>query len=242
MGLDPFVVLVVGVAILFGSLVQGSAGFGVSLLGAPVMMFLDPSLMPGSMLIVGCVLPLFTLIREGRHVDWRMTRWMLLGRLGGTAAGVWVLAALSPRALAIGLGFFLVVAIGLSVRNVVLPTTTPTLLGAGLLTGVTGTAVSVSGPVVGVVLQYLPGAALRATMAAFFSIGTAFSLTGLAIGGALTGHQIATGLAMVPFLTAGYLLSGPLRRYLDTGWTRPAVLAICLFAAISVLLKGILLP
>ncbi|HEY6739685.1 MAG TPA: sulfite exporter TauE/SafE family protein [Actinopolymorphaceae bacterium] len=241
MGLDLelSVVVIVGLAVLAGSVVQGSAGFGVSLLGVPVLMLLDSTLMPGSMLIVGTLLPLFTVAREGRHVDWRTAWAAMLGRLLGTAGGVWVLAVLSTRALSIGLGLFILVGVALSLRNVVVPMNTATLFGAGAVTGVTGTAVSVSGPVVGLVMQHMSGIAMRATMAVFFSVGTVFSLGGLAFADALPWRQVVMGLSMLPFLTTGYLLSGPLRRYLDRGWTRPAVLAVSTFAAVGVLVRAL---
>lgn len=66
-----------------------------------------------------------------------------------------------------------------------------------------------------------------------------FSLTGLAIGGQLTLRQIWMGLAMLPFLVV-YAVSGPLRRYLDDGWTRTAVLTISTASALVVLIRALL--
>lgn len=239
MGLDLAVVLLVGLAVVAGSMVQGSVGFGVSLVAVPVLLLLDPSLMPGSMLVVGTLLPGLTLLREWRHVDWRIARIAMLGRLIGTAGGVWVVTVLSVRSLTIALGVFILLGVALSIWNVVVPMKGPTLFSAGALTGITGTAASISGPVVGLVMQKLPGATLRATMAAFFCVGTVFSLTGLAIAGELSGRQLLMGVVMLPFLVTGYALSGPLRRYLDRGWTRPAVLTISTVSAVVVLVRAI---
>lgn len=239
MGLDLALVLLVGLAVVAGSLVQGSVGFGVSLVAVPVLLLLDPSLMPGSMLVVGTLLPGLTLLREWRHVDWRIARIAMLGRLIGTAGGVWVVTVLSVRSLTIALGLFILLGVALSIWNVVVPMKGPTLFSAGALTGITGTAASISGPVVGLVMQKLPGATLRATMAAFFCVGTVFSLTGLAIAGELSGRQLLMGVVMLPFLVTGYALSGPLRRYLDRGWTRPAVLTISTVSAVVVLVRAI---
>lgn len=239
MGLDLAVVLLVGLAVVAGSMVQGSVGFGVSLVAVPVLLLLDPSLMPGSMLVVGTLLPGLTLLREWRHVDWRIARIAMLGRLIGTAGGVWVVTVLSVRSLTIALGLFILLGVALSIWNVVVPMKGPTLFSAGALTGITGTAASISGPVVGLVMQKLPGATLRATMAAFFCVGTVFSLTGLAIAGELSGRQLLMGVVMLPFLVTGYALSGPLRRYLDRGWTRPAVLTISTVSAVVVLVRAI---
>jgi uncharacterized protein len=39
----------------------------------------------------------------------------------------------------------------------------------------------------------------------------------------------------VPFLVAGFALSGPVRHLLDHGWTRPAVLAMAGLGALALL-------
>lgn len=232
-------VLLLGLAVFAGSVVQGSAGFGVSLIGVPVMTLLDPTLMPGAMLVVGTMLPVFTLAREGRHTERRAAGLMLLGRLLGTAGGVWVISVLSSQWLAIGIGVLVLLGVALSVNRVEVPMTPKSLFGAGAITGVTGTAASISGPVVGIVMQRMPGGPMRATMALFFSIGTVFSLGGLALSGHLTVRQVAIGGLMLPFLAVGYLLSEPFRRYLDRGWTRPAVLALSACSAVVVLMKAL---
>ncbi len=240
MGLEPDVVLLTGLAVMLGSIVQGAAGFGVSLVAVPVLTLLDPTLMPGGILVVGTLLPLFTLAREGAHVDWRKAGLSLAGRLVGTFGGVWVLASLSPRMLSIGIGVLVLSGVALSLRDVAVPAGSGSLLGAGAMTGVTGTATSISGPVVGLVLQRLPGPALRATMAVFFSVGTLMSLTALAVTGHLPARQVACGVVLLPFFGAGYLLSGPLRRHLDNGWTRIAILALSTCSALVVLVKAVL--
>lgn len=241
MGLELDVVLLTGVAVLLGSVVQGAAGFGVSLVAVPVLTLLDPTLIPGSILVVGTLLPLFTLAREGAYVDWTKASLSLVGRLVGTAGGIWVLAALSSRSLSIGIGVLVLAGAVLSVWNVRVPASNGSLFGAGVMTGVTGTATSVSGPVVGLVLQRLPGPQLRATMAVFFTIGTLMSLTALAVSGHLPGRQVACGVALLPFFGAGHLLSGPLRRHLDNGWMRVTILTLSTCSALVVLAKALFL-
>lgn len=238
MSLELPVVLVTGLAVLVGAIVQGAAGFGVSLVAVPVLTLLDPTLIPGSILVVGTLLPLFTLAREGAHVDWPKARLSLAGRLVGTLAGVWVLASLSPRALSFGIGVLVLVGVALSLWDVVVPSSTGSLFGAGAMTGITGTATSISGPVMGLALQRLPGPRLRATMAVFFCVGTLMSLVALAVAGHLPGRQVACGVALLPFFGAGYLLSGPLRRHLDSGWTRVAILSLSTCSAVIVLAKA----
>jgi hypothetical protein len=58
------------------SVVLAAFGLGLSLIAAPVVALLDPSLMPGGMLVLGMVMPTMMLAHEWRHVAWpRICRW-----------------------------------------------------------------------------------------------------------------------------------------------------------------------
>ena len=46
--------LVIAVAVLIGSVVQGLVGLGVGLVSAPVVTLLAPDLLPGTLLWMGC--------------------------------------------------------------------------------------------------------------------------------------------------------------------------------------------
>src|ERR687896_1535473 len=93
-----------GSAAIVGAIVQSSVGLGLGLVAAPIVALLFPSLMPGSMLVAACVLPLFTLTREVRHADLTGLGWAFGGRLVGTPLGVWVVAAVPARVLGMAVG------------------------------------------------------------------------------------------------------------------------------------------
>jgi uncharacterized membrane protein YfcA len=98
------VFLVAGIAVAAGALVQGGVGLGLGLIAAPVVTLLDPALMPGSMLVAGAALPVLILAREARHTDWPGVSWALAGRIAGTAAGIWLVAAVPVPALGVLVG------------------------------------------------------------------------------------------------------------------------------------------
>ena len=116
-GIDPSVVAVAGIAVLVGAVIQGAVGLGVGLVAAPVVSLLDPSLMPGSLLVVGFALPVLSLVSEHRHIDPRVG-WVFLGRVLGTAPGVAVVALLTREQLAIGVALLTLVAVAFTVRTV----------------------------------------------------------------------------------------------------------------------------
>jgi len=231
----PVLLLLAGAAVFTGAVVQGAVGFGPALVAAPVVMLLDPSVMPGAVQVVALVLRLCSLAAEWRHVDWRGVGWALLGRVPGALVGVWVVKAASPEALAVFVGLMVLVAVVLTAWRGTVPRTPRTLAVAGAVSGVTGTATSIGEPPIALVYQHATGPRIRATLAMYFAVGAVLSLGALAAGGELPPRAVLAGLLLVPFTLAGYVAAGPLRRYLDRGRTRLAVLVTAaLSAALSI--------
>jgi uncharacterized protein len=233
-------VLLLGAAVLVGAVVQGSVGFGIVVVAAPFVIWAAPELMPGSMLVCGFVMPLIQLSTRWGDVDWISLRAALGGRLLLTPVGVWVVAVSSPRLIALLVGVLVLV---VAVASAYAPTFEPrprNLFLAGMLTGVSGTSAAVGGPFVAMTLQHEDPARIRATLAAFFTVGSAVSMLGLSVAGELTREQLWWGAVFVPFLLAGYVLSGPVVRHLDAGRLRTAMLWFCIVAALSIILRAAL--
>jgi uncharacterized membrane protein YfcA len=224
-----------GLAIALGALVQGSVGFGIALVAAPLLAIIDPRLVPVPMLLLATAHAMLTLRREYRDTDWTGVGWALLGRLPGIVIGVLAVAVLPPRWFALAVAVIVLTCVALSLVRWRPRPTVPALLVAGVVSGAAGTASSIGGPPVALLYQHAHGARVRATMAAYFVVGSLLSLTGLLVGGQFSADAVAAAAVMVPFLVAGFALSGPLRRHLDHGWTRPAVLAMAGAGALALL-------
>ncbi|GLU48990.1 sulfite exporter TauE/SafE family protein [Nocardiopsis ansamitocini] len=237
---DLVFVLIAGTAVLLGALVQSGAGLGLGLIAAPVVSMLDPSLMPGSMLVATAVLPMLTIGSEWRHVDFRGVSWALAGRMVGTVAGVWVVAVLSPRTLGIAVGILVLVAVALTVSTVRLRPTPRTLSVAGTISGVTGTATSIGGPPIALVYQHETGPRVRATLGGYFIVGALVSLVALAVGGQLQLRELLVGCVFVPFTIAGFLLARPLRRFLDGPCLRWTLLVLITASGTVLLVRSLL--
>lgn len=236
---DLAVLLAICLAVLVGGFVQSSVGLGLALVAAPVITLLAPSLMPGAILVASASLPILTLVHEGGHADWRGLGWVYVGRVAGTAGGVWLVARASPRALGVVVGVVVLSAVALTVRAVRVPVNRVSLAAAGTISGVTGTATAIGGPPVALLYQHASGPRLRATLAAFFAAGAGFSLLALAAVGELPGAQVRAGLLLVPFTMAGFAMAGALRRYLDAGRTRAAVLVVSAAGALVLLARSL---
>jgi uncharacterized membrane protein YfcA len=224
-----------GLAVALGALVQGAVGFGIALVSAPLLAIIDPSLVPVPMLLLATTHAMLTLRREYRHADWAGVGWALLGRLPGIVIGVLAVAVLPPRWFGLAVAVVVLACVALSVVRWRPRPTVPALLLAGVVSGAAGTASAIGGPPVALLYQHAPGARVRATLAAYFVAGSLLSLAGLFVGGQLSADALGAAAVMVPFLVAGFALSGPVRHLLDHGWTRPAVLAMAGLGALALL-------
>jgi uncharacterized membrane protein YfcA len=233
-------VLLLGGAVLVGAVVQGSVGFGIVVVAAPFVIWAAPELMPGSMLICGFVMPLLHLVSRWREVDGSSLRSALAGRLLLTPVGVWVVAVSSPRLIALLVGVLVLVVALVSAYAPAFEARPRNLVVAGMLTGVSGTSAAVGGPFVAMTLQHEDPATIRATLAAFFTVGSLASLLGLVVAGELTGSQVRWGAILVPFLVVGFVLAGPVTRRLEGNRMRVAMLVFCLVSGASIILRAAL--
>jgi uncharacterized membrane protein YfcA len=237
---DGAVLAILAVAITTGALVQGTLGLGLGLVAAPVVTLVDASLMPELMLWLAVVLPLLTLVREWRHADLQGLKWSLAGRVPGTVGGVAIVALASDAVLGVTVGVMVLVAVVLSVSDVRVALTPRSLLTAGAVSGVAGTATSVGGPPLALLYQHHPGPVVRATLAVYFCFGATLSLAGLAVAGEVRSRELLVALVLAPCLAVGFALSGPVRRHVDAGRTRRAILALCAASAVVLIVRSVL--
>ncbi|MFI6595263.1 sulfite exporter TauE/SafE family protein [Nonomuraea sp. NPDC050536] len=232
--------IVGGLAVFVGALVQGSVGFGLGLIAAPILTLLDPGVMPGAVQVANLALPLFTLAREWRRVDWRGLGFAVLGRVPGSFVGAWIVVYVSVQALGILVGAMVLIAVVLTARAPSLPRNGYSVSGAGFVSGITGTATGIGGPPMALVYQNAKGPEIRATLAMYFFLSAAQSLGILAVVGHLPGKALVTGAFLLIPMIAGFLVSGPVRRYVDGGKMRVAILVVAAISAIVLIGQSLL--
>lgn len=227
--------LVLGLAVTAGAVVQSVVGFGMSVVAAPFVVLVAPELMPVVLLVPSVTLPVLQLAHGARDLAWRSLGWALAARLVLTPVGVAVVAWLSPRAIAAFVGVLILVTVALSIRTIDLRPTRPNAVVAGAVSGISGTAAAIGGPFLALVLQHERPERVRSTLAAFFLVGSGLALAGLALGGEVGSRQLLTGLAWAPFALVGYALAAPVRARVDPDRFRRYVLGFCVVASLVVI-------
>ncbi|MPY80771.1 MAG: TSUP family transporter [Actinophytocola sp.] len=232
--------LVAGLVLLLGALVQGVVGYGMNLVVAPLLTLIDPSLVPVPLLLIASVHALLAAAREHDHADWKGVGWAMAGRLPGIAIGVAVVALLPQGPFAIAVALAVLSCVGLSLLTW-RPSPTPrSLLVAGVASGTFGTAAAIGGPPIALLYQHAAGPTIRATMAVYFAVGTLASVGALALSGQVHGDPVLHAALLLPFLVAGFWLSTPLRRFIDGPWMRPAVLIVAITSAFVLLGRALI--
>jgi uncharacterized membrane protein YfcA len=226
-------------ALVIASCLQGSIGFGLGLVGAPVLVLVDARLVPTVLLCIGVPLTLLIGWRERDSLDYAGIKWAVIGRVPGSIVGSLAVVALADRWLAGLFALAILLAVGLSVLGLTAPPTRRNLLIAGTVSGVMGTATSVGGPPIALVYQHNPGPELRASMAAFMVFGASISLIALGMVGEFSRDDLGLAALLLPGVVIGFGLSRYTKTILDAGRIRPAVLVFATASAVSILIRQV---
>ncbi|WP_232822001.1 sulfite exporter TauE/SafE family protein [Desertihabitans aurantiacus] len=232
--------LLMGLALAVGALVQGTVGLGLGLVAAPVLTLLAPDLMPGLILFLTLLLPVITLAEGRSAADVRGLLWALPPRIPGTVLGAWLVVQLDQGTLGLAIGAMVLLAVVASAVALPLPLRRETLVVAGFVSGITGTVSSIGGPPLALLYQRQPLDVIRQTLAVYFVAGALLSLGALGVGGELSWGQLALAGLLAPFVVGGFLLAPLLRRRVPPHRVRPAVLVVCGFSAVVLLVRSLL--
>ena len=234
----PFIQIALACAVMsVGATLQGSVGFGLALTAAPLLALIDPRLVPGPILVCALSLTLAMLIRERDHLDLKGVGWALAGRVPGTVVGAAMLALVPAATMGVLFGAIVLLAVLISASGVRPRVSRWSLMSAGVLSGIMGTTSSIGGPPVAILYSHEAGPRMRGTMAGYFTAGACLSLVALAVVGRFGAQEAVWAAAMLPGVLLGFLISNRVKRVLDGGYTRPAVLLVASAGGIAVILK-----
>ena len=227
-------------AVAIGAIVQGSIGFGLNLLSAPVIAILNPHALPATLVLLALPLSATVSLRERHAIDMRPLRWMVAGALPGTVLGAVIVRVASGAELSVIVGAVAMVGVVLSVVTPPIHVDVGSATTAGFVSQTFGTAASVGGPPVALLYQHHGGPIVRSTLGAFFATTGVLSLIGLAAVGKVASWQLLLAVALVPAMATGFWLSRHLHGHVDRGVLRPAILVMSALAGAAAIANGVL--
>jgi uncharacterized membrane protein YfcA len=239
-GLNPWLA-VLAVAIVFtGSSLQASIGVGLGLLAAPTLSLIDPAFIPGALTV--CVVPLTVgmTIRERSHIDRGGISRAVVGRFIGVVLGAWLISRLGQSGIAVVVGLSVLLAVVGSLTGLHFSPTPRNLFVAGTASGFSGTVAGVGGPPMALTYQHSDPRTLRATLAMFNMVGSAFTIPSLVIAGVIGRRELQLALMLVPGVLLGLWIGQFTIARLPPERVRPIVLVVCAASALVLLARQLL--
>lgn len=237
----PVAYLLIGIAATtVGAIVQGSVGFGLAVVSAPILLMVAPQFVPGSLMLSATVLTLMMFVRERHSAVKREVLISCIARLATTIPTAYVVSVVDQRLFSILFAIVVIFAVAISFSGAALPFTDRNLVLASLVSGISNTVSAVGGPPMALVYQSQHGSHIRSTLSAIFAIGSTLSMISLAVVGKFTFDDILRGLMLMPGIFLGFAISRYTVRLLDVHTTRPAVLAIAGLSAAVILVRALM--
>lgn len=225
--------------VMIGSTIQGALGYGLAMVASPVLILVEPYFIPGAMTISATLLVTLVIIRDRDELDLWGLRWAIAGAIPGMLLGTYFLTHMEIGRFKILFALIILLGVGLSLIKVKIEPTPKVLLVAGFISGLMGILTNMSGPAIALVFQRASGPKLRATISGYFVMSIVLSFANLIPAGRMGLRELALSLYLIPPVVVGFLLATYLKKYLDKGYTRPAVLGLTAASAVVVLVSAL---
>ena len=187
--------------VFISAAVQGVLGFGFAVIASPIIVQINPSLVPQLLSLLGFPLALRVFFREKSKVNWSPLKFLIVGRIIGGPIGLYFLTTLDPEPLSIAVGVIVLSAglgsyFGWNVKRNPMNSFT-----AGTLSGIFGMIAAIGGPPVAILYRGTKGDEFRPSLNAVFTLGIVITLSLLVVTGNLyADHLILFLLLIIPVL------------------------------------------
>ena len=236
---SPLTVVLASLVAYTGASVQTTVGFGMNALSAPLLLAIDPTLVPGPLLVAHLALTLLMSSAETRHTESGVLLTAVAGAIPGVIAGAWLLTVSSTEQLTFAALVVLVIAVAAVLADVQIGRSRRSIFGAGIVSGGLGTTISVNGPPLAIAMIHLPGPARRGTLATYLVVVTAFSLVALAVTGNMSPSTLLSRAYLVLPTLVGYYTARRIRHRVDRIDARAVVLPLAALSIIITALSGL---
>lgn len=232
------VLILIGVLIFIGTLIQGSIGFGLGTVATPIVAMVAPQLVPMLILILAIIISVVTTIQTAKDVDWKFFWLCTITRLPGSAAGAWAVASLSHRGLSLFIGAAVIFAMVLSSFGWTPKYTKPNVAIASVTSGFLGTSTAIGGPPLALVLKSQNAAMMRGTLSATFVTASMVSIGMLTAAGQFNAEILTVAAAYIPVVLLGLWGATKISNRIDKKMLNRLVVTVSITAAVILIIKA----
>jgi len=238
-GFELFFSLLIVVA---ASTVIGTAGFGFSLVAAPVLLlYLEPQQVVVVANSLIALLLVMVLARTWRNLEFKASLGLVLGGMVATPIGVLVLNSASPSALRITIAIVIIFLGLISLKNIQLPFTRSRAAGPvfGFLTSLAVTTIAIGGPLGAIyaISQRWKPDMVRAGLAVFFLASDLVAFPLYAATGLVERNTLANIGILIPGLIVGFFVARWLVNWINERIFRYVVVAVIIVAGSVTLIR-----
>lgn len=232
--------LLITFAMVIGSALQGTVGYGSALVAAPLLLLVDQRLVPVPFSLSIFILVILMTVRERRALDLKGLTWSVFGRVFGSGLGALILVQFASDSFVLIFSIMVLLAVIISASGVRFYPSIKALIGAGFFSGLMGTIAAIGGPPMALVYQEEDGERLRSTLSAYFIVSIIISGFAWLSVGMLGVEHLFLVLLLLPGILIGYFLSSKIVPIIRGNYLRPLILIVAAVSAIYALINHLI--
>ena len=200
----------ISVLLFASAAIQGILGFGFAVISSPILVQIEPLLVPQILSLLALPMAYRIYQREKKEVDWKPFKFLFLGRVIGGPLGLLLLINLNERLLSISVGAIVFFAGVATFNEWTLERNNQTSWIAGSLSGIFAMIAGVGGPPIAILFRGASGKEFRPSLNAVFTFGIIITLSLLFISGEIYRDHIVLILYLAIPVALGLKLSSSL--------------------------------
>ena len=200
----------ISVLLFASAAIQGILGFGFAVISSPILVQIEPLLVPQILSLLALPMAYRIYQREKKEVDWKPFKFLFLGRVIGGPLGLLLLINLNERLLSISVGAIVFFAGVATFYEWTLERNNQTSWIAGSLSGIFAMIAGVGGPPIAILYRGASGKEFRPSLNAVFTFGIIITLSLLFISGEIYRDHIVLILYLAIPVALGLKLSSSL--------------------------------
>ncbi|TDX28463.1 hypothetical protein DFO67_110164 [Modicisalibacter xianhensis] len=222
-------------SLFLGAFVQRATGFGLAVIGTPLILMLEPRLVPAVLVMFGLLVALMMVGTYRREIRVDAVGMALVGRVPGTLLGVWLLLVAPLVVLEKLIALIVLSSVAVSLCKISLPLNRLSLFVAGVVSGIFGTVSAIGGPPIALLMHRLPADSARANLSAFFIASATMTQLALLVAGKVQLWHLGLAVTFLPAVVLGNVLASRIAHRLDRQTLQRSSLILSTIAALGLL-------